>query len=81
MKQITGQISLFDSRPKNEKNIGLGEPCESCDIEWCSIKCFIRRGYVWDKLHRFAKRSNGEKLRTDIETRKCKETRFDLRKE
>ena len=45
MKQIVGQIGLFDAKPVNEKNECLGEPCMHCDVEWCSAKCFIRRGY------------------------------------
>ena len=34
MKQIDGQMSLFSIKQKNDKNVGLGEPCESCDVEW-----------------------------------------------
>lgn len=77
MKQIEGQIGLFDLMPENEKNIVLGEPCAHCDVEWCSIKCFIRRGYIWDRFHRFVKGSDNKPIRRDIEKRICKETRFD----
>ena len=77
MKQIIGQLGLFDVKPVNEKNDGLGDPCEHCDVQWCSIKCFIRRGYIWDKLNRFAKDSSGKPLRRDIEKRDCKITKFD----
>ena len=62
MRQIPGQISFFDIKPKNEKNEGLGGACETCDVEWCSIKCFIRRGFMWDRVHRFAKDSSGKNL-------------------
>ena len=77
MRQIPGQISFFDVKPKNEKNEGLGGACETCDVEWCSIKCFIRRGFMWDRVHRFAKDESGNCLRKAIENRECKETRFD----
>lgn len=77
IKQIAGQINLFEEKPVNEINECLGEPCVHCDVEWCSIKCFIRRGYIWDKLNRFTKDSRGKPLRRDIENRDCKITRFD----
>ena len=44
MKQIDGQMSLFNIKQKNDKNVGLGEPCESCDVEWCSATCFVAEG-------------------------------------
>lgn len=77
IKQIIGQIGLFDTKPINKENDGLGDPCEHCDVQWCSIKCFSRRGYIWDELNRFAKDSRGKPLRRDIEKRDCKITRFD----
>lgn len=76
MEQVAGQIGLFD-KPINEKNESLGEPCMYCDIEWCSAKCFIRRGYMWDSLHRFVKGSDGKPLRKRLSDRICKATRFD----
>lgn len=81
MKQIVGQIGLFDAKPVNEKNECLGEPCMHCDVEWCSAKCFIRRGYMWDRIHRFVKGSDGKPLRKYLEDRICKVTRFDFGKE
>lgn len=45
IKQIAGQINLFEEKPVNEINECLGEPCAHCDVEWCSIACFKRRGY------------------------------------
>lgn len=77
MKQIKGQISLFDDNPVNEKNESLGEPCAHCDVEWCSAKCFQRRGYMWDRLHRFVKGDDGKPLRKHLEDRICKEIRFE----
>lgn len=77
IKQIAGQISLFEEKPVNAKNECLGEPCAYCDVEWCSIACFKRRGYEWDSFHRFIKGSDNKPLRRNIETRICKETRFD----
>lgn len=76
-KSIEGQINLFDIVPRNEKNSGLGEPCESCDVQWCSAICFIRRGYMWDRLHRFIKNADGKNLRKAVEDRECKEIKFD----
>lgn len=74
---MEGQLSIFDIIPlprKIENNECLGEPCASCDVEWCSIKCFIRRGYIWDRVNRFAKDKNGVKLRKPLELRECKKT-------
>ena len=76
MKQVAGQNGLFD-KPLNEKNDSLGEPCAHCDIEWCSAKCFIRRGYMWDRLHGFIKDDEGKPLRKSLSNRICKITRFD----
>lgn len=72
IKQIAGQIGLFDTKIINVKNECLGEPCSYCDVEWCSISCFLRRGYLWDKFHRFIKGSGGKPLRRNLEERKCK---------
>ena len=69
MKQIKGQIGLFDERTVNEENECLGEPCMYCDVQWCSIKCFIRRGYIYDRVHRFARGRDGKPLRKNIENR------------
>lgn len=77
IKQILGQMWLFDMNPINEKNECLGEPCAHCDVEWCSIKCFIRRGYIWDSVNKFAKDSDGKPLRRNVEQRECKTTKFD----
>lgn len=36
-----------------------------CDVEWCSMVCFLRRGYIWDKSkHSFCYDKNGIALRT-----------------
>ena len=70
---MTGQLNIFDFYHKiNEKNKSLGEPCSYCEVEWCSLACFIKRGYIWDKVNRFAKDENGMKLRKSIENRECK---------
>ncbi len=72
---MTGQISLFDFFPQkeiNSKNKGLGEPCIYCDVEWCSLVCFLRRGYMWDEVNRFTKGNNGKSLRKSVENRECK---------
>ena len=72
---MDGQMSIFDIMPPrkiNEHNEGLRGPCMYCDVEWGSITCFIRRGYIWDRVNRFAKDENGVKLRKSIENRECK---------
>lgn len=72
---MDGQISIFDiltERKINEKNECLGEPCMYCDVECGSIICFIRRGYVWDRVNRFAKDDRGKHIRKQIESRECK---------
>lgn len=68
---------FFETRPVNEENECLGEPCMYCDVEWCSIACFIRRGYMWDRVHRFARDGDRKMLRNRMENRECKVTRFD----
>ncbi len=70
------QLSIFDIVPTQKtinENQCLGEPCSSCDVMWGSIKCFIRRGYMWDRTHRFAKDETGKLLRKSMENRECKE--------
>ncbi len=69
------QLSIFDIVPVKktiEENQCLGEPCASCDIRWGSINCFIRRGYIWDPVNRFAKDEAGKKIRKSMESRECK---------
>ncbi len=72
---MTGQLSLFEFFPQkeiNSKNKSLGEPCMYCDVEWCSLVCFLRRGYMWDEVNRFIKGDNGKPLRKSAESRECK---------
>lgn len=72
---MKGQMSIFDILPEkqiNKKNECLGEPCMYCDVEWGSIICFMRRGYIWDRVNRFAKDDNGKPLRISREKRECK---------
>lgn len=65
---------ILDKLPSKgrEKNQCLGEPCASCDVEWCSLVCFERRGYMWDRYNRFVKDENGNKLRKALKDRECK---------
>lgn len=65
---------LFTFSVPNEKNKGLSQPCASCDVEWCSIVCFERRGYMWDRARRFVKNADGKNLRKKLEDRECKVT-------
>lgn len=72
---MDGQISIFDilsMRKVNKKNECLGEPCMYCDTVWGSLNCFLKRGYIWDKVNRFMKDDNGKCLRRSIEMRECK---------
>lgn len=76
-KQAVITVNIQDILEKlpskgREQNQCLGEPCASCDVEWCSIKCFERRGYMWDRCRRFIKDENGNKLRKSIKDRECK---------
>lgn len=76
-KQISGQLSIFDvnpvvNGPYYEENKGLGTDCEQCECQWCSIRCFRKRGYVWDPFHRFMKHSDGTRFRKNIDNRECK---------
>ncbi len=69
------QLSIFDfssQKQINEKNECLGEPCMYCDVEWCSIKCFLKRGYMWDKVHGFVRDEKGNARILNIENRECK---------
>ncbi len=69
------QLSLFDiiQQSKNiEGNQCLGEPCASCNVEFGSSKCFVKRGYMWDPINRFLKNENGKCLRRNLEKRECK---------
>ncbi len=71
---MNGQMSVFDILPKkqiNEKNKCLGDPCMYCDVEWCSLQCFIRRGYLWDRAHGFARDSHGNVLKRSAGYREC----------
>lgn len=73
--QVDGQMSIFDILPArkiNEENKCLGEPCMYCDTIWGSLDCFLKRGYIWDEVNRFAKGANGKRLRKSMETRECK---------
>ena len=48
------------------KKMVLRTPCDRyCDCEWCSMECFLRRGYIWDKnQHCFLHNENGKAQRT-----------------
>lgn len=73
--QIQGQLTIFDYQPKrqiNKPNECLGEPCMYCDVEWCSLACLIRRGYIWDRVIGFTRDENGKALRKNIDNRECK---------
>lgn len=74
---MNGQMSIFDILPAkqmNEKNKDLGEPCMYCNTVWGSLNCFLKRGYMWDKVNRFEKGNDGKPLRKSIENRICKKT-------
>lgn len=46
--------------------------CDKCDIEFGSITCFERRGYVYDRAHReWIRDESGNQLRSAIDKREC----------
>ena len=57
--------------PEQEPKKVLRIPCDRfCDVEWCSMVCFKRRGYIWDKTqHSWIYDKNGKALRT--KNREC----------
>ena len=61
---MQGQLELFKQYP-------LRMPCERhCDVEWCSMMCFKRRGYIWNKSqHSWVYDETGKALRT--KNREC----------
>lgn len=63
-QEIKGQINMFDAFP-------VRIPCNRpCNVEWCSMVCFKRRGYIWDKAaHSWVYGENGIALRT--KAREC----------
>lgn len=59
------QMSLFDYDPS--ETYPVREPCgRRCPVAWCSLKCFLRRGYVEDRSadsrHRWARDDKGNIL-------------------
>lgn len=65
MKQIVGQMSL-------ESIVQTKSNCNGCDVEWCSMTCFKRRGYIYDRLHGFARNAEGKPHRIRLDSRECK---------
>ena len=60
------------------KNVPQCEPQSVPQTEPQSVpQCEPRRGYIRDMLYGFTKDSEGKPLRRNIESRVCKETRFD----
>lgn len=55
---------------KDDKKF-LRIPCERfCDVEWCSMVCFKRRGYIWDaNAHSWVYGPDGIALR--LKNREC----------
>ena len=68
---MTGQMSIYDFLPNPEEEHPLREPCHRhCDVAWCSLTCFLRRGYIVDKsTGKWARRADGKILRT--KNREC----------
>jgi hypothetical protein len=53
-------------RAEKTKKMLLRTPCDRyCDCEWCSMMCFIKRGYIWDRTaHSFVYGEDGRAMRT-----------------
>lgn len=62
----------MSKKVREKKNESLGEPCMYCDTVWGSLHCFLKRGYIWDRVNRFAKGDDGKPLRKSMENRECK---------
>lgn len=46
------------------------DECNSfCDVEWCSLTCFFRRGYIRDKNGKWLRDEKGNILRSN--NRQC----------
>lgn len=67
---MDGQMNIFDFIPNPEEH-PVREPCgRRCDVAWCSLTCFLRRGYIVDKsTGKWARRADGKILRT--KNREC----------
>ena len=65
---MTGQMSIYDFLEDPEP---VREPCgRHCSVEWGSLICFLRRGYVRDKeTQKWARGHDGKILRT--KNREC----------
>lgn len=62
---MDGQMTIYDYLPDPEEEKPLREPCRRrCDVEWGSLTCFLRRGYVRDKsTGKWARRADGKIMR------------------
>lgn len=72
---MDGQMSIYDFLPdpekEKEKENPLREPCgRHCPVEWGSLICFLRRGYIRDKsTGKWARRADGKIMR--LNKREC----------
>ena len=64
-------LSYWCKRVPDSKKSILRTPCDRyCDVEWCSMVCFKRRGYIWDKTqHSWVCGDNGKAMRA--KNREC----------
>lgn len=47
--------------------------CQDCDVEFGSLTCFERRGFMYDRAHReWIRNEAGQQLRTEYDKRACK---------
>ena len=58
------QISIDEWLQSQEPKKDLREPCgRFCEVEWCSLQCFFKRGYIRDpSTQKWARDDNGNCL-------------------
>ena len=64
--ECDGQMSWNDYQAP-EKIYPVRHPCRRrCPVEWCSLKCFLMRGYVRDpQTQKWARNDKGEIIITN----------------
>jgi len=64
--ECEGQMSIDEwMQQLEEKKFPLRKPCERhCEFEWCSLRCYEKRGYYYDHANRsWMRNAKGEIIR------------------
>ena len=58
------QISIWDILEEKKSDMELREPCgRYCEVAWCSLNCYFKRGYIRDpSTQKWARDENGNIL-------------------